>query len=104
MSAASEISERCARIASAPSAQLSPTVKGRAWRIECQNAVGVWPDRVRPDRSVMVPEIMIGSRTPISVKTSSQAKIAALAFRVSKIVSIRIRSAPPSISPRSCSP
>ena len=52
----------------------------------------------------MVPEIITGSRTPFSAKTSSQAKIAALAFSVSKIVSISMRSAPPSISPRSCSP
>ena len=79
-------------------------VKGRAWRTECQKAVGVWPERVRPERSVMVPEIIIGRRTPFSAKTSSPAKIAALAFSVSKIVSIRIRSAPPSTSPRSCSP
>ena len=42
----------------------------------------------------MVPEIITGSRTPFSAKTSSQAKIAALAFSVSKMVSIRIRSAP----------
>ena len=103
MSATSEISARCARIASAPSAQFRPMVNGRACRTECQKAVGVCPDSVRPDRSVIVPEIIIGSRTPFSAKTSSQAKIAALAFSVSKIVSIRIRSAPPSTRPRSCS-
>ena len=91
-------------MALAPSAQLRPIVKGRAWRTECQKAVGVWPDSVRPERSVIVPEIITGSRTPVSAKTSSQAKIAALAFSVSKIVSIRMRSAPPSIRPRSCSP
>ena len=33
-----------------------------------------------------------------------QANIAALAFSVSKIVSIRIRSAPPATSPRTCWP
>ena len=33
---------------------------GREWRTECQNAVGVWPERVRPERSVMVPEIISG--------------------------------------------
>ena len=37
---------------------------GSAWRTECQNAVGVWPDSVRPERSVIVPEIITGSRTP----------------------------------------
>ena len=42
---------------------------GSAWRTECQKAVGVWPDRVRPERSVIVPEIMIGSFTPFSAKT-----------------------------------
>ncbi len=99
-----ESSARCGRMAAAPSAQFSPTVNGLAWRIECQKAVGVWPDSVRPDRSVMVPEIMTGSQIPFSANISSQAKIAALAFSVSKIVSIRMMSAPPSISPRSCSP
>ena len=78
-------------------------MKGRAWRTECQKAVGVWPDRVRPERSVMVPEIISGRRTPFSAKTSSTAKIAALAFSVSKMVSIRMRSAPPSIRPWICS-
>ena len=34
---------------------------GLAWRTEFQNASTVWPDRVRPERSVMVPEIQIGS-------------------------------------------
>ena len=76
---------------------------GSAWRTECQNAVGVWPERVRPERSVIVPEIMTGSRTPRSAKTSCVATIAALAFSVSKIVSIRMISAPPSTRPRTCS-
>ena len=91
-------------MALAPSAQLRPIVNGLACRTECQKAVGVWPESVRPDRSVIVPEIMTGSRLPVSAKSSSQAKIAALAFSVSKIVSIRMISAPPSISPRNCSP
>ncbi len=60
----------------------------------------VWPESVRPEASVMVPEIMIGSSMPVSSNTPWTAKIAALALRVSKMVSIRIRSAPPSISPR----
>ena len=51
----------------------------------------------------MVPEIITGRRMPVSAKTSWVAKVAALAFSVSKIVSIRMMSAPPSISPRSCS-
>ena len=55
------ISWICARISRAPSAQLRPIENGSAWRTECQKAVGVWPDSVRPERSVIVPEIMIGS-------------------------------------------
>ena len=33
----------------------------------------VWPESVRPDRSVIVPEIMIGKRVPTSSKASSSA-------------------------------
>ena len=64
----------------------------------------VWPERVRPEASVIVPEIMTGSRTPRSAKASSIAKIAALAFSVSKMVSTMIRSAPPSIRASVASP
>ena len=71
--------------------------------MEYQKASAVWPDSVRPERSVMVPEIMIGSSTPISSNASSTATPAALALSVSKIVSIRMMSAPPSIRPRVCS-
>ena len=46
---------------SAPSAQLRPMDSGRAWRSEFQNASAVWPDSVRPEASVMVPEIITGS-------------------------------------------
>ena len=46
-------------------------VKGLAWRTECQKAVGVWPDSVRPERSVIVPEIITGRRMPFSAKISS---------------------------------
>ncbi len=56
-------------MASAPSAQLSPMVKGLAWLTAFQKAVGVWPDRVRPDRSVMVPEIITGRWMPVSSNT-----------------------------------
>ena len=31
--------------------------RGRAWRSECQKASAVWPVSVRPERSVIVPEI-----------------------------------------------
>ena len=48
----------------APSAQLRPTASGRAWRTEFQNASAVWPESVRPEASVIVPEIITGSRAP----------------------------------------
>jgi hypothetical protein len=69
VSATFESSWIWARISRAPSAQLRPMENGSAWRTECQKAVGVWPDRVRPDRSVIVPEIMTGSLTPRSANT-----------------------------------
>ena len=87
-----------------PSAQLSPKVNGLAWRSEYQNAVGVWPESVRPERSVIVPEIITGRRMPFFSNISSAANTAALALSVSKMVSMRMRSAPPSISPSICSP
>ena len=51
----------------------------------------------------MVPDTMTGQRRPYSSNSVSTAKIAALALRVSKIVSISSRSAPPSTSPRASS-
>ena len=90
----------------APSAQLMPTLNGRACAIETQNASIVWPDSVRPLRSVIVTEIISGSRgrrRARSSNTSSIATIAAFAFSVSKIVSSSSRSQPPSIRPRACS-
>ena len=78
------------RSCSAPKEQFEPTEKGRRCFSEYQKASGVWPDRLRPERSVMVSDSMIGSSTPISSNTCSTAKPAALAFSVSKIVSIRI--------------
>ena len=52
---------------------------------------------------MIVPEIITGQRRPRSSNSVSSAKIAALAFRVSKIVSISSTSAPPSTSPLACS-
>ena len=51
----------------------------------------------------MVAEIISGTSAPRSSNSSSMPAIAALAFSVSKIVSSSSRSAPPSISPRTCS-
>ena len=63
----------------------------------------VCPVSVRPERSVIVPEIHTGRRSPNSSKASSMAKIAALAFSVSKIVSTISRSEPPLIRPSAAS-
>ena len=47
----------------------------------------VWPDSVRPLRSVIVTEISTGISTPFSSNTSRMATSAALAFSVSTMVS-----------------
>jgi hypothetical protein len=87
------------RISVAPSEQLTPTTSGAACSIEYQKASTVWPERFRPLRSIAVNEIQRGT----SGATSSAAAIAAFALSVSKIVSIKSRSTPPSTSARICS-
>ena len=77
------------RIRSAPNAQLKPTANGLACFTEFQNASVVCPDSVRPERSVIVPEIQIGRCSRPSASRSMIALIAALQFSVSVIVSIR---------------
>ena len=72
--------------------------------MECQNASVVCPDRVLPDASVIVTEIITGNRYPNSSKTSSIAHSAALRFKVSNVVSGRSTSTPPSIKALTCSP
>jgi hypothetical protein len=76
---------------------------GLACRTEFQNASVTWPDNVRPEASVIVPEMITGQRRPRSSNSVSVAKIAAFALRVSKIVSIMSTSAPPSTRPLACS-
>ena len=44
----------------------------------------------------MVPDIINGMSIPLSEDTLSTANIAAFAFKVSKMVSMKIKSAPPS--------
>ena len=88
------------RSACAPSAQLSPTLSGRPCATEFQNASVVCPESVRPLASTIVPEIITGSRCPICSNSASSANSAAFALSVSKMVSTRIRSAPPSMRPR----
>ena len=87
-SATRDRTSRCSRSCFGPSAQLSPTMSGSAWRMLCQNASTVWPDRVRPDASTIVPEMISGTRSPVSSKSDWTAAIAAFALSVSKIVSI----------------
>ena len=68
---------------------MKPMAKGLACRTEFQKASTVWPDSVRPDLSVIVPEIQIGSFSIPSFSRSMMALIQALQFSVSVIVSIR---------------
>ncbi len=76
-----------------------PTISGSACSTEAQNASIVCPLSVRPDRSTIVAEIQSGT----SGAASRAATIAAFAFSVSKIVSSRKRSTPPSASAVICS-
>src|SRR5690606_26184840 len=89
----------CGRRSLAPSAQFRPTASGRECETEMWKASAVWPERVRPEASVMVPETITGRRAPRASKASSIANSAALALRVSKMVSTINTSAPPSIRP-----
>ncbi len=68
--------------------------------MEFQKASVVWPDKVLPEASLMVPETMMGSSMPTSSSTARTANSAALAFKVSNTVSIRMMSTPPSMSAR----
>ena len=55
----------------APSAQLMPTENGLTFAIDTQKASIVWPDSVRPLRSVTVTEIITGGRVPGSGSVAS---------------------------------
>jgi len=61
----------------APSAQFKPMASGRAWRTEFQNASVVCPDSVRPEASVIVPEMMMGTSMPDSSTACLAANTAA---------------------------
>ena len=74
--------------------------KGLACLTLYQNASLVCPDKVRPEASVMVPEIIMRIGSSRDSDTSSMATNAALALSVSKTVSTKIRSAPPARSAR----
>ena len=49
-----------ARSWAAPNEQLRPIDSGRAWRTEAQKLSIEWPERLRPERSVIVIDSMIG--------------------------------------------
>ena len=72
---------------------------GRACITDVQNASTVWPESVRPEASVIVPEMISGTRSLRASKAASTPKMAALALSVSKMVSMTSRSAPPAMSP-----
>jgi hypothetical protein len=74
-------------------------MNGLACSTESQNASTVWPDRLRPLRSIAVNDSQSGT----SGAPSIAAAIAAFALSVSKIVSINRKSTPPSTSARTCS-
>ena len=65
---------------------------------EARKASRVCPDKVLPAISDTVTESIKGTFLPVFCIDFSAAIIAALAFRVSKIVSMRIASTPPSIN------
>ena len=90
-------------ISLAPRAQLSPTAVISACLIEFQNASTVCPERVLPLASVIVPDTNKGKSLFFSSNNSLTANIAALQLRVSKTVSIKKRSTPPSNNPFACS-
>ncbi|CDA21322.1 unknown [Bacteroides sp. CAG:144] len=87
----------------APKEQFSPIDKISACCTEARNAPSVCPDKVRPPVSERVTESMIGIFFPLSCMDSTAAYNAALALRVSKIVSMRSKSTPPSMSAVICS-
>ena len=104
VSATSDRVRTCWRISPAPSAQLSPTENGRAWLIETQNASGVWPVSVRPERSVIVPEIISGGTVSPSSRKAVDGKERRLGVERVEDRLDRIRSTPASISARAASP
>ena len=86
----------------APKAQLKPTLNNGICEIEIKKASTVCPESVLPEASVMVPETIIGMSILRSSLTSSMAKSAAFAFSVSKMVSTKSKSTPPSIRASTC--
>ena len=73
---------------------------GLAFIIEMKKASVSCPESVRPAASMMVPDIKRGNLgSPVSRKKFTYANTAALALRVSKMVSTKMMCAPPSTNP-----
>jgi hypothetical protein len=73
---------------------------GFALLMEMKNASVSYPDKVLPAASIIVPDKNNGSFLNFkSLKNLMYAKIAALAFNVSKIVSMKMIWEPPSTRP-----
>ena len=81
---------------------MKPMLNNGICEMEIKKASTVCPDNVLPDASVIVPETMIGISIFRSILTSSIANKAAFAFNVSKIVSTKSKSQPPSINASTC--
>ena len=71
--------------------------------IETRSASSDWPERIRPLRSDTVTETITGICRPMLRETSRAAISALFRLSVSKTVSARIRSEPPSTSAAICS-
>ena len=85
---------------SGPAEQLNPMAAGLNGAKTARIASGVWPERILPEASLMVSEITTGiSVSSLSIDLAAPSK-AAFTLRMSNAVSIRRKSAPPSISPR----
>src|SRR3546814_6473186 len=82
VSAMPESVETAGRSSGAPKEQLGPTVSGRAWRIAAQKASTEWPERLRPDMSVSVIEIISGTSVPRASPASMAARTPAFALSV----------------------
>ena len=61
-------------ISAGPSAQFNPTTSGSACAMEVRNASTVCPLRVRPERSVIVPEMMSGNFLPNDLESFRESR------------------------------
>ena len=90
-------------ICRAPNEQFSPTERRGNPLTLARKASSVCPLRVRPARSLSVTESMRGTSRPTACMACKEASMAALALRVSKMVSMSTVSTPPRSSASVCS-